>query len=86
MSKKAQSSREPTRRQVAHSRKEREQLRLLYMGLGGVGLLILLVLAFGLIQTYVIEPNSPVAVVNGQEISTLDYRRRVQYERFLLES
>ncbi|HRV92488.1 MAG TPA: peptidylprolyl isomerase [Anaerolineae bacterium] len=86
MSKKAQSSREPTRRQVAHSRKEREQLRLLYMGLGGVGLLILLVLAFGLIQTYVIEPNSPVAVVNGQEVSTRDYRRRVQYERFLLES
>lgn len=86
MSKKAQTSREPTRRQVARSRKEREQLRLIYMGLGGVGILVLLVLAFGLIQSYVIEPNSPVAVVNGQEIITRDYRQRVRYERFLLDN
>ena len=81
-----QSSREPTRRQVARSRKEREQLRLLYMGLGGVGILVLLVLAYGLIQNFVIEPNSPVVVVNGEEIITRDYQDRVQYERFLLDT
>ncbi|MCB0212599.1 MAG: peptidylprolyl isomerase [Anaerolineae bacterium] len=79
------SSREPTRRQMARSRKEREQLRLLYMGLGGVGILILLILGYGLIQKYVIEPNSPVVVVDGEEIITKDYRNRVQYERFLLD-
>ncbi len=80
-----QSSRTPTRKQIARSRKEREQLRLLYMGLGLAGALILIVLAFGLLQAYVLEPNSPVAIVEGEEITTGDYRSRVRYERFILE-
>ncbi len=83
---KAQVTRTPTRRQIARSRREQQQLRLIYMGLGGVGLLILIVLAFGLFQTFVAEPNSPVASVNGQEITTRDYQTRVRYERFLLEN
>jgi len=74
-----------TRRQVARSRKEREKLRLLYMGLGLVGALILIVLAFGLLQTYVFEPNAAIAVVNSQEITNRQYRNRVKYERFILE-
>lgn len=80
-----QSSRGPTRRQIALSRREQEKLRLIYMGLGLVAVLILIVLGFGLLQTYVFEPNAPVAVVNGEEISTGQYRSRVKYERFILE-
>jgi hypothetical protein len=76
---------QPTRRQVARSRKEQEQLRLFYMGLGLVGGLIVIVLAVGLIQTYILEPNAPVATVNDQEITTADYQNRVKYERFVLE-
>lgn len=79
-------TRTPTRKQIARSRREQEQLRLIYMGLGLVGLLILAVLAFGIIQTYVIEPNRPVAIVNGTEIATAAYQNRVRYERFLLEN
>ena len=82
---KAQSSRSPTRKQIAHSRREQEQLRLVYIGLGVVVGLVVLVLAFGLIQTYVIEPNTPVAIVNGTEITTRDYQNRVKYERFILD-
>lgn len=82
----AQSSGEPTRRQVARSRKEKEQLRLLYLGLGGVGILMLLVLGYGLFQQFVVEPNSPVVIINGEEITTGDYQDRVRYERFLLDS
>jgi parvulin-like peptidyl-prolyl isomerase len=59
---------------------------MIYMGLGLVAALILIVLAFGLIQTYIIEPNQPVATVNGQEIITADYQDRVRYERFVLEN
>jgi parvulin-like peptidyl-prolyl isomerase len=55
------------------------------MGLGLVAGLILLVLAIGLIQTYVIEPNAPVATVNGEEITTREYQNRDYYERFVLE-
>ena len=78
-------TRAPTRKQVAVSRKEREQRRLLYLALGFVGLLIVLVLGFGLAQTYVIEPNSAIAIVNETEVTNREYRNRVFYERFVLE-
>lgn len=83
--KETQPGRAPTRRQLALSRREKEQLRLFYMGLGLVAILVVVVLGFGLAQTYIIEPNSPVAVVNGTEITTGQYRDRVRYERFILE-
>ncbi len=82
---KDQPSRAPTRKQIAVSKREREQLRRVYIGLGIVAALILIVLAFGLIQTFVIEPNSAVASVNGEEIVVRDYHTRVKYERFLLD-
>ena len=81
-----QPGRAPTRKQLALSRREREQLRLIYIGLGLVAALILIVLGIGLYQTFVIEPNSPVASVNGVEISTRDYQNRVRYERFILDN
>ncbi|HEX9922382.1 MAG TPA: SurA N-terminal domain-containing protein, partial [Anaerolineae bacterium] len=82
---KDQSSKTPTRKQIAISRREREQVRRIYIGLGLVIGLVVLVLAYGLIQTYFIEPNSPIATVDGDEIIVKDYRNRVNYERFLLE-
>jgi stalled ribosome rescue protein Dom34 len=80
-----QHDRTPTRKQIALSRRGKEQLRLIYIGLGAVAALILIVLAIGLYQTYVLEPNSPVASVNEVEISTREYQNRVRYERFLLD-
>lgn len=80
-----QPSRRPTRRQLAVSKREREQLRLVYLGLGLVVVLILIALIYGVVQTYLIEPNSAVAKVNNQKIITKDYQNRVLYERFLLE-
>ena len=74
-----------TRKEILLSRRDREQVRLLYMGLGLVGVLILIVLAIGLVQTFIIEPNSPIATVDGVEIRTGDYQTRVQYERFILD-
>ena len=85
MAKKETQTRQPTKRQIALSKREREQQKLLYMGLGLVAGLVLIVLAIGLVQTYIIEPNSPVGSVNGQEISTRDYQDKVRYERFVLE-
>lgn len=85
MAKQRQPGRAPTRKQIARSRREQEQLRLIYLGLGGVAALVLIVLAFGLIQTYVVEPNAPVAIVEGSEITTREYQNRVKYERFILD-
>ncbi len=81
-----QPGRAPTRKQIALSRREKEQLRLIYIGLGAVAALIVIVLAIGLYQTYVLEPNSPVASVDGGNISTREYQNRVRYERFLLDN
>ncbi len=77
--------RNPTRKQIARSKREQRQLRMIYLGLGLVVALILIVLAFGLIQTYVLEPRAPVAIVDGVEISTAQYQDRVRYERYLLD-
>jgi parvulin-like peptidyl-prolyl isomerase len=81
----ARSGRAPTRRQIARSRREQEQLRLIYIGLTVVAVLVIIVLAFGLYQTFVAVPGAPVAVVNGEGIITRAYQDRVRYERFLLE-
>lgn len=75
----------PTRKQILLSRREREQLRLIYMGLGLVAALVAIVLGVGALQTFVLEPNAPVAVVDGVEIITRDYQDRVKYERYLLD-
>lgn len=81
----ASSSNAPTRKQILLSRREREQLRLVYIGLGLVAALIVIVLGIGAIQTFVIEPNAPIATVDGVEIITRAYQNRVKYERFLLD-
>lgn len=85
MSKRDPQIRKLTRKQVAMSRKEQEQQRRFYLGLGILGLVIILVLGFGLFQTYVLEPNEPVATVNGTDITTRQYQNRVKYERFMLD-
>ena len=85
---KAQPDRTPTRRQIARSRREQEQLRLIYISLGVVAVLILIAAAYGLYDWYrsnVLVLDLPVATVNGEEITTGDYRNRVKYERFMLE-
>ncbi len=82
---KVQSERNPTRKQAARSRREQEEQRRVYLALGGLAVLVLLVLAFGLFQTYVLEPNQPIATVDGTDITTSDYQSRVLYERFMLD-
>ena len=74
-----------TRRQIAYSRQEQEQLRLIYTALGVVAGLVAVVLLFGLVQSYYLEPNAAIATVNGTKITVGEYRDRVRYERFLLE-
>ena len=80
-----QPTRSPTRKQLARSRKEREQLRLIYIGLGIVVVLVVIVLGIGLYRTFVLEPNTPVATVDGVDITTREYQTRVRYERFMLD-
>jgi parvulin-like peptidyl-prolyl isomerase len=57
--------------------------------LAGAGLTLLLViglLTYGWIQVNVIQPPQPVAIVNGQEISTGTFRDRVKLVQYNLQS
>jgi len=74
-----------TRRQRALSRKEQEQQRRVYIGLAVLIAVVLIILGIGLYQTYVLEPNEPIATVNNKDITTRDYQNRVKYERFMLD-
>jgi parvulin-like peptidyl-prolyl isomerase len=73
-----------TRKQIAVSRKERKQLRLIWIGVIAVSVLVVGVLAYALVREFVIEPSAPVAVVNGAKVSTKDYQALVAYSRHML--
>ncbi len=75
----------PTRKEVLIARREREQMRVIYLGVGLAAALIIIVLAIGAVQTFFIEPNAAIAQVDEQEVITRDYNTRVRYERFLLD-
>lgn len=77
---------EPTRKQLAVSRREREQRQRVLIGVGIVAALVLGVALAGLYDQLIAKPSRPVAVVNGVPIRTDDYQDRVRYERLLLDT
>lgn len=75
---------EQEERRVYLSRAEREARvqRIILLGMGTALGIALIILLAGVIYEGVIYPNQPVAVVNGQAISTRDYQARVRYTRW----
>jgi len=72
---------EQPRRYASRRRKEQEMQRRIFIGLGVVLAAVALLLAVGAINEYVIKPNKPVAVVNGEKISQDAFRRRLRFEQ-----
>jgi parvulin-like peptidyl-prolyl isomerase len=64
------------------SQREAEVNRLVLIITGVIGGLIAVILAVALLIDGVIVPNQPVAVVNGQNISTREFQNRVRFERW----
>lgn len=85
MAKKSRQQPRPLSRKLL-SRKghEERQKRMLYVGGGITFIAILLVLGVGFYQEYVVKPSAPVAVVDGQAISTREYQLMVEYRRLEL--
>lgn len=81
MAKRERAVKEPTKKQTALNRRERELQRRVLIGVGITGALVVILLAVGLLQQLVLIPNSPVATVNGETISTDRYQARVKYQR-----
>jgi len=68
------------------ARIEREQMQTRYI-LIGVAIIVVLVVgfaAYGLIDQLVVQPAQPVAVVNGDEITTAEFQAMVRYLRLNL--
>jgi parvulin-like peptidyl-prolyl isomerase len=72
-------TRELTRKHLAHKRRDDERNRWLLIGLGIVAGILLLIIAIGVIQELVIKPRQPIATVNGANIASNDYSKRVRF-------
>jgi len=71
-----------SRRQLSRREREARQRRIIGIFAVITAAAVLLVLAFGFYQEYVVKPSAPVATVNGKPISTRDYQAMVKYQRF----
>ena len=74
-----------TRKQIAFRKRDQQKERTLLIGAGVVVGLILLVLIFGLVQIYVLHPQSPVAKVNGVAISRDSYQKLYSFQNYQLQ-
>lgn len=71
-----------TKKQVAISRKEARQNRIILIGIAILVAVVVLIMAFGLIQELIVKPGTPVAIVNGVKIRSDDYRDFLTYSRY----
>lgn len=83
MSKKSRRKENLGRSRVLEARaaRERERQRKYWLAAGGIGLILLVIIAVGLFDLWVVQPASPVAVVEGQTIRTDTYQKYVRYVR-----
>ena len=70
-----------SRKDVLLARRQTEQTRQIRLGVAIVGGLLLVVFLAAIVNEFVLAPNRPVAIVNGEEISLSDWQDRVRFER-----
>ena len=75
-----------TKKQIARSRKETRQLRIIWSVVAAFGVVILAVLAFALIRELIVVPNAAVAVVDGTKVSVKDYEDLLTFRRYSLHN
>ena len=75
-----------TKKQIARSRKETRQLRIIWTVVAAVGAVVLAVILFALIRELAVAPNAAVAVVDGTKVSLKDYEDQLTLSRYSLHS
>lgn len=86
MAKKSKPTEVLTRKQLSKKEREERQRRILYGIVGATLAVAVLVLGYGFYQEYIVKPSSPVAVVNGEPITTREYQAMVRYRQFDLSN
>jgi parvulin-like peptidyl-prolyl isomerase len=80
--KQAEQAERQTKKQIALGRREARQKRIILISIGALVALIVGIIAYGLIRELVVEPNQPVAIVNGEKIPVETYQDLVTYRRY----
>jgi peptidyl-prolyl cis-trans isomerase D len=73
-----------TKKHMARQEREARQTRLIIYGTIAILVVVAILVGLALADVYIITPNRPVAVVNGEKISAEDYQARVKFERLQL--
>ncbi|MDX9954960.1 MAG: SurA N-terminal domain-containing protein, partial [Anaerolineae bacterium] len=73
------------KQQATHKRDEKAQRIITWIAIG-VGVLVLLVLGYGVVSELIIKANAPVARIDDTAIKTKDYQARVRFERLSTQS
>lgn len=73
-----------TKKHLARIERERLQRRWILIGVTAVLFIVVGLIAYGIIQQQVIQPSQPVAVVNGEEITTREFQRQVSLARYFM--
>jgi hypothetical protein len=70
-----------SRREVLLERRKRKQNRQVYTAVGAVVALLAVIFIAAAINNYFIRPRQPVAVVNGEAITSQEWESRVRFQR-----
>jgi len=82
MAKRTTQPQQPNRKSVSRLERERRMRRYLYIGMGATFALVLLLLAWGLVDTLVLKPSRPIATVGEDVIRAQDYAKLLNYRRY----
>ncbi len=74
-----------SRRHVARLQRERFYIRLLTGIALGIIVAVILLLGYGILEQVYLQYNQPVAIVNGEKITTLQFQARVRIQRLILQ-
>lgn len=70
-----------TKKHLARLERERLHNRYIILISGIILLIVVIMVGYGVIENYIIRPNQPVAIVNGDEISTEEFQLNVRFYR-----
>jgi parvulin-like peptidyl-prolyl isomerase len=73
-----------TKKQIAFSRKEARQNRIILIAVGLLIAVIVVVLGMGIVRELILKPGQPVATVNQVKIPTDEFQDMVNYNRYNL--